>query len=164
MKRISTMVPGLLLLLALPGLAQRPEFKPEERRERLQDLYVWKLLEVLDLSTEQSDRFLPTLREMQKQEAALKEQKDRLLNQLEEALRQEEDSRTISNLVGEAQTTARQSVQVREDFFNRAKGILSVQQLGKLVLFHDRFDKHLREMIRDSMEEKVERRKYQQEQ
>jgi Mg2+ and Co2+ transporter CorA len=126
---------------------------PEKRKERMQDLAVWKMLEVLDLSDEQTDKFLPALRQMQKQEERLQMERQRVLDELERALSGGEE-REVSDLIGQIKELERQAASIREDFFRQAGSILTVPQLGKLILFQDRFEKRLREMM---MEQQMER-------
>jgi hypothetical protein len=127
---------------------------PQERREKLQDLAVWKMLEVLDLSQERTDRFLPALREMQKQEAQLQEQRMRLLQELERRMTQGGSEKEVREVIQQLRMLGKQGEAVRERFFNQAESILSVQQLGRLVLFQDRFEKRMREMMKQMQEEK----------
>lgn len=136
-------------------LAQGPGEPPERRRERMQDLAVWKMLEVLDLSQEQTDRFLPALREMQKQEARLEEERRKLLDDLEQALSQEGDSKRIASIVQQLRGLGKQGIEAKEGFFRQAEDILTVQQLGKLILFQDRFERRMREMARELNEQKM---------
>jgi len=155
MRRAVILSTALFFICTVPlwgqGLGGPP---PQERRERLQDLAVWKLLEVLDLSREQTDKFLPALREMQKQEAQLQEQGMRLLQELERNMTQGGSEKEIREIIGQLRMIGKQGEAVRERFFSQAESILSTQQLGRLVLFQDRFEKRMREMMKQMQEEK----------
>ena len=153
MRIIKCSLTWLLLLGSVSVWAQMGKEMPEKRKERMQDLAVWKMLEVLDLSDEQTDRFLPALRQMQKQEERSQMERLRLLDELEQALSEGEE-RKVSGLIGQIKALGREGMAVREDFFRRAESILTVPQLGKLILFQDRFEKRLREMM---MEQQMER-------
>lgn len=148
---LSALVLTSTLTLWAQGFGGPP---PQERRERLQDLAVWKMLEVLDLSQEQTDKFLPALREMQKQEGELQEQRRKLLMELERRMTQGGSEKEVREVIQELRMLGKQGEAVRERFFNQAEKILSVQQLGRLVLFQDRFEKRMREMMRQMQEEK----------
>ena len=153
-KYLMTMGAIFLANLALVW-AQGPDDMPERRRERMQDLAIWKMLEVLDLSDEQTDRFLPAFRQMQKQEARLQEERRRLIDELEQALSQGGKPQRINNLIQQVRGLERQGEEIKEGFFKQAEDILTIQQLGKLILFQDRFERHLREMIRQTREERM---------
>ncbi len=146
---------GIILLAGLASSwAQGPQNQPERRRERLQDLAVWKMMEVLDLSQEQTDRFLPAFREMQKKESALQDRREMLLAQLEKELSDKARSKELTGIIGQLQDLTRQTAENRENFFSQAQEILTVQQQAKLVLFQERFEQHLRDMMRQLREEK----------
>ncbi len=155
MRKIIILLSALLLTgtvsVGAQGFGGPP---PQERRERLQDLAVWKMLEVLDLSQEQTDKFLPALREIQKQEAQLQEQRMSLLQELERRMTQGGSEKEIREVIKELRMLGKQGEAVRERFFSQAESILSVQQLGRLLLFQDRFEKRMREKMRQMQEEK----------
>jgi hypothetical protein len=121
----------------------------------MEDLMAWELLVVLDLSQEQSDRFLPVLRQMQKGKAQLRQQRRELLNHLERVLSEGEGPGEIDQTIKELRELGRQETAVREEFFGQAEDILTIQQLGKLVLFQDKFERHMREIIRELREDRM---------
>src|SRR5574341_1533793 len=135
--------------------AQGPGGPPEKRREKLQDLAIWKMLEVLDLSQEQTDKFLPALREMQKQEARLQEERKKMLDELERAMTQGGSEKEVRQIIYQIRQLGKQGEEIRERFFAQAENILTIQQLGRLVLFQDRFERKMREMIREMQEQRM---------
>ena len=62
------LIAGILIFSVEPLLAQPPmgSVGKEKMRERIETLRLWKMIEFLDLSSEQSDEFLPLLHEFQK--------------------------------------------------------------------------------------------------
>ena len=155
MRKIILAVASIILLSTALSWAQGPGGPMEKRRERMQDLAMWKLLEVLDLSGEQTDKFLPALREMQKQEEQLQEQRRMLLQELERIITQGESEKEVREVIQQLRMLGKQGEAVRERFFAQAESILTVQQLGRLVLFQDRFERRMREMMREMQEEKM---------
>ena len=80
----------IFLLTTQAVKAQRPpahpfpeEGKRERLREEIETMKMWKMLEVLDLSQEQSDKFLPVWREMQKAQKDFRDRREDLLKSLE---------------------------------------------------------------------------------
>jgi hypothetical protein len=149
---------GLALILLSSSLiyAQGPGGPPERRREKLQDLAIWKMLEVLDLSQEQTDKFLPALREMQKQEARLQEERKKMFDELERAMTQGGGEKEVRQIISQVRQLGRQGEEIRERFFTQAESILTIQQLGRLVLFQDRFERRMRETMREMQEQRMQ--------
>jgi Spy/CpxP family protein refolding chaperone len=151
---------GLFLALILTAWAeaQPPSFHDSERsmedRERIRNnietLRMWKLLDALDLSSEQSTQFLPVLKEFQDAKQTFSQERERLFGELEAELNSEKPDQqklqeTMAGLEG-ARDSFQQSM---ERFFDQSKEILSVEQLAKLYLFEERFEKRLRESIQE---------------
>ena len=147
---------ALILLSSSLIWAQGPGGSPERRREKLQDLAIWKMLEVLDLSQEQTDKFLPALREMQKQEARLQEERRKMLDELEKAMTQGGSEKEVRQIISQIRQLGKQGEEIRERFFTQAESILTLQQLGRLVLFQDRFERRMREMMREMQEQRMQ--------
>jgi len=155
MRKIIMATLAFILLSSSLIYAQGPGGPPERRREKLQDLAIWKMLEVLDLSQEQTDRFLPALREMQKQEARLQEERKKMLDELERAMTQGGSEKEVRQIISQVRQLGKQGEEIRERFFTQAESILTIQQLGRLVLFQDRFERKMREMMREMQEQRM---------
>ncbi len=155
MRKMTVAALALILLSSSIIYAQRPGGSPERRREKLQDLAIWKMLEVLDLSQEQTDKFLPALREMQKQEARLREERSKMLDELERVMTQRGSEKEVKQIIYQIRQLGKQGEENRERFFDRAESILTIEQLGKLVLFQDRFERKMREMMREMQEQRM---------
>ena len=155
MRKIIITALALILLSSSLTRAQGPGGPPERRREKLQDLAIWKMLEVLDLSQEQTDKFLPALREMQKQEARLQEERKKMLDELERAMTQGGSEKVVRQIISQVRQLGKQGEEIRERFFTQAESILTIQQLGRLVLFQDRFERRMREMMREMQEQRM---------
>ncbi len=148
----------LTLILAAWVQAQPRSFHDPDRnmgdRERIRDnietLRMWKLLDALDLTSEQSTQFLPVLKEFQDAKRTFAEDRERLFGELETELNSEKPDQqklqqTMAGLEG-ARDSFQQSM---ERFFDQSKEILSVEQQAKLYLFEERFEKRLRESIQE---------------
>ena len=137
-------------------LAQRFPEKEAERlkaeqkiRERIEMLRMWKLLEALDLSTEQSEIFLPILNDFRKEQKELEKAKRESLKMLKEEISKEEmDHRKIEKILNDLEENRVLFEKKRENFLSAAKEVLSLEQQAKLVLFEERFAEHIKEMIK----------------
>ena len=142
--------------------AQRPPARPfpeEGKRERLREeietMKMWKMLEVLDLTDEQSNDFLPAWRELQKAQKDFRERREELLKSLEAVLGEEKpDEGKIRNILGQLEKERSRFDEVQQRFRQKAKEVLTLEQQAKLLLFEDRFEKRMMEIIRQYRERK----------
>lgn len=152
----------VFLLAAQAGYAQRPpghpfpeEGKRERLREEIETMKMWKMLEVLDLTQEQSDKFLPAWRETQKAEKTFREKREDLLKSLEAVLGEEKpDEKKIREILGQLDKERLQMEEVQQRFRQKAEGVLTLQQQARLLLFEDRFEKRMMEIIRQYREKR----------
>ncbi len=124
-------------------------FEERERiRENIETLRMWKLLEALDLTSEQSMQFLPLLKEFQDAKRKFRDSRRELFRELESALQAEktDEKKLGENLM--MLEDARKIFQGDMDrFYVESKEILTVKQQAKLLLFEERFEKRLKESI-----------------
>lgn len=137
-------------------LAQRFPEKEAERlraeqkiRERIEMLRMWKLLEALELSTEQSEIFLPILNDFQKEQKELENKKREILKVLENELNKKRvDRKKIENVLDELEKNRILFEKRREEFLLKVREVLSLEQQARLVLFEERFAEHIKDMIK----------------
>ncbi len=160
---------GLLLLFLFSGtedlLAQRRmrdranAFPNQARRaERFDMLMKLKLVEALDLSTEQGDRFLPVFNQYRQRTQRLLRARGELIQDLSRHVRikmgaldegeenGELSERELKERLAKLGELRRQQENNRDDFYNRAGQVLSTEQLARLVVFEERF---AREIVRN---------------
>ena len=152
----------IFLLTSRAVYAQRPPAHPfpeEGKRERLREeidtMKMWKMLEVLDLSQEQSDKFLPVWREMQKAQKDFRDRREDLLKSLESVLAEDKpDEGKIRDILGQLEKERSRFDEIQQNFRQKAQEILTLEQQARLVLFEDRFEKRMMEIIRQYRERK----------
>lgn len=122
----------------------------EERQKHLEQFRTLKLIELLDLQEDQEIEFLTSFRAIRNEHKALDEEKQQLLEKLSEDL-------AAGNVDGARMDAALDEYfrieQKRRDthikFLDKMKKTLSPEQLGKFLLFQERFE---RELIKKVME------------
>jgi len=152
----------IFILTAQAVYAQRPPARPfpeEGKRERLREeietMKMWKMLEVLDLTDEQSNDFLPAWRELQKAQKDFREKREDLLKSLEAVLGEEKpDEGKIKDILGQLENKRSQLEEVQQRFRHKAQEVLTIEQQAKLLLFEDRFEKRMMEIIRQYREKR----------
>lgn len=160
--KLSGMFFLIFILTAQAVYAQRPPARPfpeEGKRERLREeietMKMWKMLDVLDLSQEQSDKFLPVWKEMQKAQKDFREKREDLLKSLESVLGEEKPAEgKIRDILGQLEKERSRFDEVQQRFRQKAQEVLTLEQQAKLLLFEDRFEKRMMEIIRQYRERK----------
>ena len=124
--------------------------KREKIKERIETLRIWKMIEFLDLTPEQSDRFLPLLNHFQKIQKDLDEGEKELIRNLAFVLNEKKtDEKRLKDILDRLEKNRENLVEKRREFVFQSKDILSVEQQAKLVVFEERFAQKLRETIRE---------------
>ena len=152
-KKISLiiLISGILIFSVKSLLAQPPvdSVRKEKMRERIETLRLWKMIEFLDLSSEQSDEFLPLLHEFQEAQKELEMARRRLFNELEENLElKEPDEKNLQQILLGLEENKAELEKERRKFLTNSKKVLTAVQEAKLILFEHVFEKQLRDTIR----------------
>ncbi len=135
-------------------LAFAAEDNPERRQrmhkhaERIQLYRLWKIMEDLDLTDDQVDKFFPLMREMGKKEKALARQRHALVKGLREELGKEEpsDSR-LKQLLADLNRNARDVVDTKNETIDSGAKILSTRQQARMALELHEVERNIWESI-----------------
>lgn len=147
----------------LPGLEHFDEYlamapmlhdreKRTERRarheERIGLFRVWRIMEELDLSDDQVDKFFPLMRQMMKRDRELAGKKRDLVKSLREELKKEKPSEAeLKRLMTEIENHAKIAWQQRSDNLDQFAGLLTVEQQARLLLAMNEVEKDIWESI-----------------
>ena len=145
------LIAGILAFSAEALLAQPPPRleKRKEARERIETLRLWKMIEFLDLTEEQSDQFLPLFHRFQKAQKELQSAARELFGSLKEELESKEpDEEKIKAILTELEKNQEALDEERKNFLIDSRKTLSLIQEARLLLFEQEFEKRLRETIR----------------
>ena len=121
-----------------------------QRRERnLENLRLLKLLELLDLSEDQSTEFMVVLSTHRKEMRKLRKETEQVVNDLRAKLRSGiADDDKIRPLIIKIDDLRVHHAEMVKEFHRRAGDILTLEQLGKLTVFEERFEREVLEMVR----------------
>jgi len=143
---IRNLIVGLMLILMLPvaDVIAQPKGKPKERIKQIKKM---KLLEILKLSEEESDKFLVKYTAWENKLEDQKEIVDKTSEELFEALKDDasiEDIKKLSQkLLGEQEKFGNMQIEKMKAM----KDILDDKNYAKYLVFEDRFFKELSEMM-----------------
>lgn len=126
-------------VLLTSGFAQRHErMRPIQKMEELKKI---KLIEILQMSEETSVRFFTKRAEHSKKIEGLNQASKEKIDQIEEMLNNINDNSlpTLKKAIAEYLQLQENVMQERQNFFKSAEEILTMEQMGKLVVFEEKF-------------------------
>jgi Spy/CpxP family protein refolding chaperone len=155
--KISLLVVLLSLFVkadAFPQGTPPPDIKQQERmREKIETTRTWKLIDYLDLSEEQSEKFLPALKKLREKEKELFEKKRELFERLNFLIEEEKSNPDkIKETLLRLEENRKKMQEERELFLLKAKDVLTLTQQAKLVLFEEKFEQRMKEIINEVKE------------
>lgn len=142
---------GMLVLVCGASVLAQPRGRPDPAHlERIERFKRMRLVEMLDLTEDQSVRFFPRLNEFENTRREIKKQKDEILDKIDRLIRNSaSDQKEYEKLFAEIEAIDRKAGEEKLRFFNSLSDLLSIQQRAKLVLFERRFEAELRDAVRE---------------
>ena len=119
----------------------------EKIRENIETFRMWKLLEALDLTSEQSTQFLPVLKDFQNAKRNFEDKKRSLLQELEANLQSSKEDKRLKETLAELENNRKQFQMELDKFLEKTKATLTLEQQAKLLLFEEKFERKMRETI-----------------
>jgi Spy/CpxP family protein refolding chaperone len=133
-----------------PGWGQDPH-----SFERIQQLMKMRMVETLDLKEEQSVRFIARFNDWEKRRRELMSLKAEALDRIEKLVKENGDDKDIEKAFSEVQVIESKNVEERVKFFNSLSDILSVTQRAKFMLFERKFERELRDAVRETQRRRM---------
>ena len=136
-----------------PGMPDPPanprRLGMEQRRRQLEQLRLAKLLEVLDLKDDQEAPFMDAYRAMRRQQRQIEDDRAAAIQELSSGLETNSiGKQRIGELIDRLLALASDRVKTVDDFVMSMRKVLTPQQLGRLVVFQERFELELLEKLR----------------
>ncbi len=152
MKALSLPLALILWLAAgfLPAaLAQQEEEGKRPALERLNEIRRIKLIEFLNLKEEQSVRYFTREKDFRAAERDLFSRRKALIDQLDGMVKDDAGEPDIQKKMEEIADVDQKILSSRWDFTKKCADILTPQQVGKLVVFEQRFQEEVRKAMRE---------------
>ncbi|MCK4462454.1 MAG: hypothetical protein KAW46_11660, partial [candidate division Zixibacteria bacterium] len=125
------------------------------QRKYVEQFRILKMLELLELDEDQELSFLTAYNSMRRELRKIDEERVRLIEKLAGGLRSETISDSaIGDLTERIFKADRMKRQVQSDFIEQASTTLAPRQFGRLVVFHERFERELLDRVRAFREHK----------
>ncbi|MCX5885559.1 MAG: hypothetical protein NT096_06590 [Proteobacteria bacterium] len=150
----------------LPPVERQPSFQQERRnlpsaeerervRKRIDLIRMWRLTEDLNLDEETGSKLFPLLRQYEEKRRDLAKKREELIFALKAQLKTgqpHEDG--IKGILKKWEEIRAEEQDVNRKEKEDLKGILSIEQQAKYLLFQQEFTKEMRRMIADVRERK----------
>lgn len=128
-----------LFILLTSAFAQRHEkMKPMQKMEELKKV---KLIEILQMDEETSIKFFTRRSEHMKRMEGLNQASKEKMDQIDEMLteRNENNDQVLKKEIDEYLLLQENVMRERQNFFKSTSEILTIEQMGKLVVFEEKF-------------------------
>ena len=137
------------------GEGEPPQFAPgkpgkrRQQRKHIEQLRMLKMLELLDLDNDQEISFLTSYNDLRSSIRRVDGARMTLLTELGDKLHNETGTDSeIKNLLEQIDANRQEKQKVEAEFVERASTMLTVRQLGKLVMFNEHFERELLDRVR----------------
>lgn len=141
------------VFLALPAsLVAQPPGRPGDQRpfERIEQLRKVRLIEMLELNEDQSIRYFARMNEHDLARRDLMKEKGDALDRIERLVRNKAEEKEFEQAFEDVTSIEDRLIADQRKFFAGLSDILTPQQRGKMILFERRFEKELREAMREA--------------
>jgi hypothetical protein len=115
----------------------------------IEGLRFLKLLEVLDMTEEQSEEFVPLFHRFRKDIRELQRERKTAFDTLVYYLHQPNAEEKLKTCFIAIRGNLEKLDACMEEFFDKCNDILTAYQLGRLLLFHERFEREVLESLRE---------------
>jgi len=152
----------LMVLLAAPLAAQHgdsgrrggcppncPMDKWQEIVGNMENLRLFKLLEAIDLTEEQSTQFMPIFHSFRKDAKKLHDDRRELVESLRSFLNTGGSDEQIKSELAKLKQNRLQIDARQDEFFVECEKVLTTPQLARLVIFEERFEREALETLRE---------------
>jgi hypothetical protein len=147
---------SLACLLLLPPMLSAQPGRPGDQQgtdrpsDRIENLRKVRLVEVLELKEDQSVRFLARLNDHDNARRALMKERGDALDRLERLIRNKAEDGEFDKAFADVAAVDDKVTAERKSFSAGLSDILTPTQRAKMLIFERRFEKELREAMREA--------------
>jgi len=128
--------------------APPPGMERDKLRERIEMLRTWKLVEMLNLTQEQSIEFFPLYNTFESEQELRNKQQGKLLDRLEKHLDGFElEEKTVSTILDSLIEIKQAQYEAELEFYEKASEVLTIEQQAAFALFRRKFAEEVKNII-----------------
>ncbi|MGC8595657.1 MAG: hypothetical protein ACP5MI_08650 [Candidatus Kryptoniota bacterium] len=148
-----------LMIFALVGstsaVAQEIEVGNPEVRRQLEQIKIWQMTKDLNLPNEKAEKFFPVYNSYMAQLRETIARRRDLVSQLDQMLRQGAKDDEISKQVDRITKLDEQLAEQHKHFIDSLKDILTPTEIGKYIVFEQKFQREIRDRLRAIMQQRM---------
>lgn len=137
-----------------PGRPPHPPWVPEDRMHRVEQFKKIRLMEVLKLDEDESVRFFNRYNKFEEEIRGLERERNKIIDDVDSLVKQGREDEAYQKDFDELIALGQKVANTRTRFYNEIRGILTPQQVAKLIVFERDFGRELREIIQDVQRER----------
>ncbi len=111
--------------------------------EKIETIKMWKLMDALNLDTQTALKVFPIIKKMDEKRVLLQQKKRELLRQIRLAISGNQAKETIDELANKLFSLKEKISNVSREEYQKLRSVLNEKQLGKFLLFQQRFRREL---------------------
>ena len=132
----------------------------EDRGKNMRVMLKWKLTEYLDLDESQAEKFFPKMNSHEKDLKSINKEILALKNKIEEQIASNSSSkRENKRMMEQIQELEKEKIDKKYSYVSSLDGVLTANQISKLLVFDKKFKKSLKDQIRKDPDYKGKHRR-----
>ena len=132
----------------------------EDRGKNMRVMLKWKLTEYLDLDESQAEKFFPKMNSHEKDLKSINKEILALKNKIEEQIASNSSSkRENKRMMEKIQELEKEKIDKKYSYVSSLDGVLTANQISKLLVFDKKFKKSLKDQIRKDPDYKGKHRR-----
>jgi Spy/CpxP family protein refolding chaperone len=121
---------------------------------RVEEFKKIRLMEVLKLNDDESIRFFNRYDKFQEELRGLEHERNRIIDDVDSLVKQDAKAEAYGKDFDELIALGQKVADARVHFYTEVRGLLTPQQMAKLIVFERDFGRELREIIQDVQRER----------
>jgi len=147
----------MFFALMVAAFPQEP-FNDEDPREIIEKVMIYRLTQELDLTTEQALKFFPKLKDMRKMERDFNRERMEVIGELEKLVKDSAMDKEIEKVIEKYKDMHDKRLIAQTRMLDEIKDILTPLQQAKFLIFQERFEREIRELIKEVRKHKPPKR------
>ena len=143
----------LILLSILTLASAQYGGSPRDKRGNSDDTKMikkWKLIEFLDISEDQSDKFFTRVNSFEREMKSIRKKEKELRESIQELLEEDRlNKKKVSSLMGESFDLEKEKLALRQKHHEDIGDILTLEQTTKYLVFDHHFKKRIKDHLND---------------
>ena len=140
-----------------PGACEEPGPPWDKERKMLEAVRITRMTEALGLTDKQIAEFFPKLKEMETNLREAGRQNQKYIGQLDSLLAAGAKDPELKAKMTQIENAEAARWQQMKSFKIKLDGILTVKQKARMLVFNQKFDEEIRDMVRDIRQKKMRR-------